>query len=105
MVDRWWKDLRRSCLDGDDDGDYDYALATCLERDGDDDGDYDYALAAFLKRDDDDRDYDYAPATSLDGDDDGDYDYASVALISSLKALGRDKFRIETTFLVKLTVV
>ncbi|WMV59945.1 hypothetical protein MTR67_053330 [Solanum verrucosum] len=26
---------RRSCLDGDDDGDYDYAPAACLEGDGD----------------------------------------------------------------------
>ncbi|CAN4094332.1 unnamed protein product [Withania somnifera] len=52
---------RMSCWDGDDDGDYDFAPAACLEGDNDD-GDYDYAPAAFLEGDDDDGDYDYAPA-------------------------------------------
>lgn len=52
---------RRSCADGDDDVDYDYAPAVYLEGD-DDDGDYDYAPAASLEGDDDDGDYDYAPA-------------------------------------------
>ncbi|KAG5569775.1 hypothetical protein H5410_059541 [Solanum commersonii] len=81
---------RRLCLDGDDDGDYDYAPAACLKRDGDDDGDYDYAPAASLEGDDDDQDYDYAPAANLEGDDDRDYNYAPAAWISSLEFFGGD---------------
>lgn len=71
---------KRSYLDGDDDGDYDYAPAAFLEGD-DDDNDYDYAPPASSNGDDDDGDYDYAPAASLDGDDDdGDnYNYAPAA--------------------------
>ncbi|MBA0690272.1 hypothetical protein Goari_007960 [Gossypium aridum] len=52
-------------VDGDDDdNDFDYAPAACMEGDGDDDdGDYDYAPAASLEVDDDDNgSYDYAPA-------------------------------------------
>ncbi|CAN4096400.1 unnamed protein product [Withania somnifera] len=58
---------KRLCLDGDDDGDYDYAPAACLKRDGDDDGDYDYAPAASLEGYED-RDYDCISAVSLDRD-------------------------------------
>ncbi|PPD69746.1 hypothetical protein GOBAR_DD33373 [Gossypium barbadense] len=48
----------------DDDNDFDYAPAACMEGDGDDDdGDYDYAPAASLEGDDDDNgSYDFAPA-------------------------------------------
>ncbi|TYH68943.1 hypothetical protein ES332_D05G023100v1 [Gossypium tomentosum] len=52
-------------VDGDDDdNDFDYASAACMEGDGDDDdGDYDYAPAASLEGDDDDNgSYDFAPA-------------------------------------------
>ncbi|KAB2079701.1 hypothetical protein ES319_A05G021500v1 [Gossypium barbadense] len=48
----------------DDDNDFDYAPAACMEGNGDDDdGDYDVAPAASLEGDDDDDgSYDYAPA-------------------------------------------